>query len=164
MATGSGTFPLAGSERPRPDHHRHIGRLDSETLVGVTVVVRPRPGSPPLPDLVAWRAKPLRQRRVMSRDEYAARHGADPADLQSVENYARAHSLNVAEVHPGRRMVVLTGKPAEFEAAFGVSLRNTERLCREAGEDPGSRRPPAASAVRPIATTVTTGRSCCPRS
>lgn len=135
--SGPRTFPLAGSERPRPTHHRHVGPLDAETRVGVTVVVRPRPGSPLPPDLVTWRDTPLRQRRALSRDEYAARHGADPADLDAVERHGRAHGLHVAERHAGRRTVVLEGTPAQFEAAFGVTLQEYEAPVSHGGRRPG---------------------------
>jgi hypothetical protein len=44
----SPTIALAGSERPRPTHHRHVGPLDPETTVGVTVpieiILRRAPG------------------------------------------------------------------------------------------------------------------------
>jgi len=150
--TSPGSSPaivLAGSERPRPIHHRHVGPLDPETTVGVTVFVRPRPGSPPPPDLVTWRETPLRQRRALSRDEYAARHGADPADLDAVERYARAHGLNVVERHAGRRTVVLTGTPPQFESAFGVKLQEYEAPVSHGGRRPGL---PPTEAVEPTET------------
>jgi hypothetical protein len=137
MAMVSGTFPLPGSERPRPDHHKHIGPVDPDKVIGVTVMVRPRPGSTPPPDLVAWRATPPRQKRAISREEYAKRHGADPADLEAVTSYARSHGLHVAERHGGRRSIVLEGKPAQFEAAFGVKLQEYEAPVPKGGRRPG---------------------------
>lgn len=56
--------PLSGSERPRPKHHRHVGAADPGERIGVTVVVRQRPGSPPLADLEYWHRTPLQDRRV----------------------------------------------------------------------------------------------------
>jgi hypothetical protein len=73
--------PLPGSEWPRPATHRCVGPADPDKLIGVTVVVRPRPGSPPLPDLAQWHDTPLRERRALSGDEYARVHRAAQADL-----------------------------------------------------------------------------------
>ncbi len=137
MSGATPSRPLAGSERSRPSHHKHVGPLDPEKVIGVSVLVRPRPGSSPPPDLAAWRATPLHQRRALSREEYARRHGADPADLEAVARHARAHGLHIAESHAGRRSVVLEGKPAAFEAAFGVSLQEYEAPVPRGGRRPG---------------------------
>jgi hypothetical protein len=126
MAVRAGYEPLAGSERPRPDSHKLVGPADPEKLIGVTIVVRPRSGSPAPPSLAQWRATPLAERRALTRDEYARIHGADPADLQKVILFAAAHGLRVAESHAGRRAVVLEGRPAQFNAAFDITLNHYE--------------------------------------
>ena len=141
MPAVSATVPLAGSERRRPDHHRHVGPLDPETRIGVTVVARARPGNPPPPDLAAWRATPLRQRKALRREDYAAHHGADPADLEAAERCAVSHGLNVAARHAGRRAIVLEGKPAGFGSAFGVKLQEYEAPVPSGGRRPGTARP-----------------------
>ncbi|HEY1763599.1 MAG TPA: S53 family serine peptidase [Opitutaceae bacterium] len=117
---------LAGSERPRPDSHKFIGPSDPNKWIGVTVVVRPRPGSKPLPTLEDWAATPLRQRKALSREEYAQLHGADPADLEAVARFAAEHGLKITSSHAGRRAVVLEGRPAQFNAAFGIVLNHYE--------------------------------------
>jgi kumamolisin len=58
----------------------------------------------------------------LTREEFASRHGADPASVQAVEDFAREYGLRAEFTDNGRRTVHLTGTQAQLEAAFGVSL------------------------------------------
>ena len=138
MAVRAGYMPLAGSERPRPDSHKLVGPADPEKLIGVTVMVRPRPGSPAPLSLAQWRNTPLAQRRALTREEYARTHGADPADLQKVMLFGSEHGLKVTESHAGRRAVILEGRPAQFNAAFGVTLNHYEAPIPVASRHPSA--------------------------
>src|ERR1700728_1475981 len=129
---------LAGSERPRPDSHKLIGPVDPAKLIGVTVLVRARPGSPPLPDLEQWHNTPLADRRALTREEYASRHGADPTDLHAVARFASQHGLRVAESHAGRCAVTLEGTAEKIGGAFGVALQEYEAPVPTGGRRPGS--------------------------
>ena len=53
MAVPDGYSALDGSERPRPDAHRLMGPVEADQVISVTLILRPRPGSPPLPGLEA---------------------------------------------------------------------------------------------------------------
>jgi kumamolisin len=59
----------------------------------------------------------------MSREDFAATYGADPADLGRVEDFARQHTLEVVESSQERRTVRLAGRAEDVAAAFGVSFR-----------------------------------------
>jgi hypothetical protein len=137
MNTSAHSSPLAGSERTRPDSHRLLGRVDPGKVIGLTVMVRHRPGSPPLPSLEDWHSTPPGQRHALSREEYARTYGADRADLDKVRAFAAAHGLAVTETHPGRRAVTLQGQAAQFEAAFGVTLNHYEGPLPSGGTRPG---------------------------
>jgi Pro-kumamolisin, activation domain len=126
MAVPRGRKVLAGSERPRPDTHRLVGPLDKAEVIGVTVIIRARPGSPPLRDFEDWLATPVGERRYLSAEEYASLHGAAPADLAAVEQFAVSHGLTVRESHLGRRSVTLVGAAAQMNAAFGIALNRYE--------------------------------------
>ncbi len=132
--------PLAGSERPRPPTHKRVGPARPEDLIGVTLLLRARPGSPPLPTLDDWYKIPLRDQRFLTADEYARVHGAAEADLNAVAAFAAAHGLKVAESHAGRRSVVVDGTVGQMEAAFGVTLQRfkaplpSARRARRGGE------------------------------
>ncbi|MBV8586382.1 MAG: hypothetical protein JO308_08860, partial [Verrucomicrobia bacterium] len=118
--------PLPGSERIRPVTHRLVGPADPAEEIGVTLIIRPRPGSPPLPDLEYWQTTPPGQRRILSTSEYAATYGAAQADLDAVTAFAVAQGLTVLNSHPGRRSVTLKGTIAQLNAAFGITLNRYE--------------------------------------
>ncbi|OUL74057.1 S53 family peptidase [Paraburkholderia hospita] len=126
MAIPPGHIALADSERPRPAAHKLVGPVDPNKDIGVTVILRPRPDSSPLPSLEDWQATRPGQRRVLSADEYAKAHGASEADLDAVAAFAAAHGLAVVERHAGRRSVTLKGTASQLNAAFGVTLNEYE--------------------------------------
>jgi hypothetical protein len=45
---------LAGSDRPRPKSHRLVGSVGTNEQVTVILIIRRKPGGPPLPDLNYW--------------------------------------------------------------------------------------------------------------
>ncbi len=53
---------------------------------------------------------------------FAARYGADPADFQRLEQFARQFNLEVVSRHPGQRALRLSGTVKAMQAAFGVKL------------------------------------------
>ncbi|HLY81515.1 MAG TPA: S53 family peptidase, partial [Acidimicrobiales bacterium] len=67
-------------------------------------------------------ASPATQRRHMTREEFAARFGADAEDLTKVESFAKEHGLVVEQTDAARRVVVLGGTVADMGDAFGVEL------------------------------------------
>ena len=127
MMNANSTRPLIGSERPRRESHKLIGPADPSRLIGITIMVRPNPASPPLPDLQTWQKTPISQRRALTREEYARNYGAAPADINKVHEFAAAHGLKVVASHPGRRSVTIEGLPAQFNSAFESCSTNTRR-------------------------------------
>jgi kumamolisin len=71
----------------------------------------------------------------LSREEFAATYGADPADLARVTAFAGAHGLEVVEADASRRTVRLAGRVADVSAAFGVDLHQ-EGAYRVAANEP----------------------------
>jgi hypothetical protein len=148
MTVPDGYLALDGSERPRPDGHQLVGPVPADQVIGVTLLVRPRPGSPPLPVPGARQGRPP----VLSPDEYARSFGAAPADLDAVTAFAAGHGLTVTERHAGRRSVAVTGTAAQFNAAFGVTLSEyaatrPPSVARHQA-DPADRAEPPAPEVR----------------
>jgi kumamolisin len=118
-----GYTSLPGSERTPLARARLIGAADPNESVLVTVRVRPRTATAGLAaTLKAAAGARTADRRYLSREEFAAAHGADPADLSKVEDFAHAHGLTVAEVNAAERSVKLLGTVSAFGAAFGVDL------------------------------------------
>lgn len=60
---------------------------------------------------------------VLTHEQFTERHGADPAAVDAVKQFAEAYNLQVEpDTHPARRTVQLTGSVAAFEKAFGTTL------------------------------------------
>ncbi len=97
---------LNGSKRPEAPPRERVGDTSPDTPVTVTVYLR---GSDPEPGR-------------LTREEYAAAHGASDADVEAVKSFAAAHGLTVGEVNRGRRSVALSGTVRAMGDAFGVTL------------------------------------------
>src|ERR1035438_10404222 len=109
---------LEGSDRsPMPEATR-AGPADPDERASVSVCLRRRPGAPALPDV----SRPRRQPARMTRADFAAVSGANPADIAAVEEFAAEHGLTVEESSIPRRTVVLAGTVAKLSAAFAVDL------------------------------------------
>ena len=59
------------------------------------------------------------------RAEYEATHGADPADLEKIKQFAKEFGLKIRETGTelARRTVVLSGTVSNFQKAFNVELK-----------------------------------------
>ncbi len=138
--------PLVGSERPRSARARLVEPLGANEVLGITLLVRPRPGSRPLPDLEHWQATPPGKRRFLSPEEFTDSHGAAQADLDSVAAFVAAQGMTVISSHAGRRSVTVQGTAAQMNAAFGISLNRYESPL-----PPPHRRTAAAGTKVPVA-------------
>jgi kumamolisin len=114
---------LRGSERVLPKGAREIGPADPNERIRVTLFLRRRSAPGAFPAVEAIGAERPSERRHLSREEFASAHGADPADLAKIRDFAAAHNLAVVEERPGRRSVVLEGTVAAFSKAFQVELK-----------------------------------------
>jgi kumamolisin len=115
-------IPLKGSERTAMRGARSLKPADPTERLEVTILVRRRARqefATRLAEIASGRAPG----RFLSRDEFAKRHGADPADIAAVRAFAGAHGLAVEQEDAPRRTVVLSGTVAQFNAAFGVQLQ-----------------------------------------
>ena len=103
---------LRHSERSLPPGAQVTGAADPNEQIRITAVVRRRAPLPALPP-----------GDYISRQEFARRYGADPADIARVRQFAEAHGLRVVETHVGRRSLVLEGTVAAAGAAFQAELK-----------------------------------------
>jgi kumamolisin len=108
--TNSSRTPIPGSEREPLDDVRHVGPTDPDRIAAVTLTLKRR-GSDPDPG------------ELVSREEFASRFGADPEDIQRVEDFAAQHGLDVVEADVARRTVVVRGRLADLAAAFDTDLQ-----------------------------------------
>ena len=127
MVTNAATrHVVPGSERVAVPGAKPISSAAPDERLEVTVRVRAKPASRDANDGAAFDDKSPAQRRYLSREDYAAGHGADPQDIAKVAEFAAAHHLVVVESNPARRSVVLSGTVTTFSSAFGVTLQQFE--------------------------------------
>jgi kumamolisin len=62
-------------------------------------------------------------RPPIPRDEFAALYGADPADVERIEQFASQYDLTVGQIDLARRSIAVAGKVADMNEAFGTELR-----------------------------------------
>jgi kumamolisin len=112
---------LAGSERSALPGAQVVGPADSSERIQVSVIVR-RGAADELRSRAAALSTGGQSRGYLTREQFANRHGATPADLGAVRAFAAAQGLRVVLEHAARRTVVLEGTVGEFGSAFGVRL------------------------------------------
>jgi kumamolisin len=118
-------IPLKGSERVAMPGARTLAPADPQERLEVSVIVRRRAAAE-FRTRVAQLASGGAPGPILSREEFARRHGADPADLAAVRAFASACGLTVVQEHAARRTVVLSGTVAQFNAAFHVQLQQMQ--------------------------------------
>jgi len=104
---------VAGSEKHLPPRCERIGDVDGSSLISVTVVLRRTGNQPAVSQGLIPHA---------SRQEFSQKLGADPQDVQAVEQFAHHHHLSVAEASLEKRRVVLRGTAQNLSDAFGTTL------------------------------------------
>src|ERR1700744_2280918 len=93
---------LNGSERGALG--TRVGEAPGNEIVEVSVILKPKA---PIP-------VPLEGGAVVSREEFAARYGADPKDIATVREMAKEYHLKVLEESAARLTVRLEGTVANM--------------------------------------------------
>jgi len=115
------TVILQGSERTAVAKSRVIGPTDPAERLEVSIIVRRR-ASQALRARTAALAAGDRGVGHLTREEFAAQHGADASDMAAVRTFANRHGLSIVQEHAARRTLVLSGTVGQFRAAFSVDL------------------------------------------
>jgi kumamolisin len=113
---------IPGSERKPMKGATKTAAADPNEVMQATIVLRPRQSSANAEPLEALVARGGR----LTREEYQARYGADPADVQTVLKFASSFGLALTKVDMGARTLTLTGKTSNFSKAFQVELAKYE--------------------------------------
>ena len=107
--------PLPGSERTPLAGAEETGRqLDDSQRIEVTLITRRREDLP---------AEYVTGPATLTRDQLAAQHGTDPADLALIREVLGRFGIEVTGADAGARRVTAAGPISAFAAAFGASLR-----------------------------------------
>ena len=100
-----------GSRRvPAPGATR-IGPVDPHERIEATIVLK-RKDAPP---------DPVTQPRL-SREAFAAQHGAQPQDIDAIARFAEEHGLTVTYTNAASRMVRVAGPAEAIKNAFAAQL------------------------------------------
>ena len=109
---------VPGSERMPALTAKEVRSTSPETRLDVTVRVRPREALPTIPS--------SGEVPQMTHQEWEATHGADPADIQKIAEYATQCGLKVEATSTAERRVLLSGSVSAFSKAFNVELKDYE--------------------------------------
>lgn len=108
----SSYVPLQGSLREHPIGSAPAGDPAPDEIIQLTLILRRRCAARE-PDAVG---------RHLSHEELAQLHGADPADLQAVEDFVRAHYFSIVLIDEAARSVTISGWLADLAKAFGADV------------------------------------------
>jgi kumamolisin len=103
----------ATTRRHLPSAMRYLGSCANDESMDVTLVFRRRqPMERPIPR--------------MARADFAARYGADPADVERVRAFGRQHGMQEQACDMARRSLHWHGSAQALQQAFGVKLGRYE--------------------------------------
>jgi kumamolisin len=108
--------PVPGSDREPVAGAKYVSPVQHSEEIRVTVILRRRGGEPALGH------EGKAHNAFRSRQEYGTIHGADPRDIDAVEQFAHENGLTVVERHEASRRVVLAGPANAVQKAFEVEL------------------------------------------
>ena len=126
MADPQNRVQLKGSARGAFPGGRDVGPADPNEQMEATVLLRRGSKPSEFRSIEQMAGRPLRDRRYLSREEFARLHGAATADLEKVRTFATQHGLKVVSESRASRTVKLGGTIQAFHDAFGVELRRYE--------------------------------------
>ncbi|HKS45225.1 MAG TPA: S53 family peptidase [Amycolatopsis sp.] len=98
---------LSGSHRAEVAGAEFVGELCADELVSATLILRRRAALVPVPG-------------TLTPGELAERHGAHPADIARVKDVLG--DLEITEVHPASRRIMVRGPVPEMTGLFGTEL------------------------------------------
>ena len=104
---------LPESRKGAPKNAKPAGKVSPDERLQVTVRLRRKPGA----------KTPRVEGKPLTREEFCDAYGADPADIEKVEEFANEHGLDVVETSIAQRAVKLSGTAKAMQAAFGVQFK-----------------------------------------
>ena len=123
MATSQNRVELKGSDRAALPGGQDVGPADPNQQIEVSVLLRRSSEAGEVPSAAKLGAQLPRQRKYLTRDEFAKVHGASAADIEKIRAFAAEYDLEVVGEDRASRMVKLSGTVRAFGAAFGTNLR-----------------------------------------
>ena len=122
MVVGKDLKPISGSERAPVKNAKSIGTPDPNEVVEVTVVLRSKGAGTQISSVRETSAQPLKERKYLSREEFASANALNPDDLAKIEEFAHEHGLTIVKVSPESSSISLSGTVTDLSEAFGTKL------------------------------------------
>jgi kumamolisin len=116
--------PVGGSQRALLPGSEPAGPVDPNEISSLTIRLRSR-GDPKTLVSKAYELarQPLAHRQYLTRQDLADQHGAEPADLEVIEQFAQSHNLVVVHQSAAARSLVLKGKLGDLLNAFHADIQ-----------------------------------------
>jgi kumamolisin len=114
--------PISGSERAVVKNAKAIGTPDPNEVVEVTLVLRSKGSKAKTLSIQETSAKPLTERKYLTRNEFASANSVDPDDLAKIEQFAHDNGLTIVKISPESSSLSLSGTVTQLSEAFGTDL------------------------------------------
>ena len=124
MATPRGYMSVPGSEPRIPADHKHLNPTSENEHVKLTLILRRRQDGKAMRGLKEFSAKAPAADPQVTHKNFADRHGADPNEMQRVQDFARSNGLDVVKTNPAARSVEVAGPASAINKAFAVELQD----------------------------------------
>jgi kumamolisin len=126
MPNSSKMIPISGSNRPPLPGATLLRKTDPKKSITVSIYLRRNPSkaSEAASTIETLSEQPPQERRYLSKSQLAAMFGADPQEMQAVEEWAKSCKLKVVESDATKRLVKVSGTVAAINKAFGVQLND----------------------------------------
>jgi kumamolisin len=122
MAKQENRVELKNSSRAELPGARKMGPADPNEQIEVTVILRRGSQPSAFPSMDRLGSTAPKDRENLSREDFAAQHGARAEDFAKIRAFAQEYGLQVVSESPARRSVFLSGTVGAFSKAFSVQL------------------------------------------
>jgi kumamolisin len=130
MAQHQARVELKGSSRAALPGGQDVGPADPKQQIQVSVLLRRGSASGKFPSVEKIGVALPRDRKYLTREDFAKAYGASAADLEKIRAFAAEYKLKVASEDRASRTVKLSGTVEAFNKAFGASLRHYQHKSR----------------------------------
>lgn len=126
MTNSSKIIPISGSNRPPLPGAKLLRKADPKKSITVSIYLRANPSAAgeAASTIETLSEQPPQERRYLSKPQLVAVFGADPQEMQAVEEWAKSCKLKVVEADAAKRRVKVSGTVAAIDKAFGVQLND----------------------------------------
>src|SRR5271163_69346 len=118
MAKLADRVELKGSARAALPGGQDVGPADPKQQIEVSVLLRRGSKAGEFPSAAKIGAQLPRDRKYLTRDEFAKLHGASAADVEKIRTFAAEYALKVVSEDRAGRLVKLSGTVQSFSQAF----------------------------------------------